>query len=87
MKTMEELYKEILESKELWEELKVLTEEALGEFLRKHDCEATAKEFADYAKSQAEGEIGDMDAEAATGGAFAPVMTAQKAKHKPQGVL
>ena len=87
MKTIEEFYKEIACSKELKEELKKLSDEALGEFLKKHNCEATAKEFADYAKTQTEGEIGDMDAEAATGGSFFPVMTAQKAKRKPQGVL
>ena len=87
MKTIEEFYKEIAGSKELQEELKVLTEEALGEFLKKHNCEATAKVFADYAKLQAEGEISDEDAETAGGGAFAPVMTSPKAKRKPQGVL
>ena len=87
MKTIEEFYKEIAGSKELQEELKVLTEETLVEFLKKHNCEATAKELSDFVKSQADGEIGDMDAEAATGGAFFPVMTAQKAKRKPQGVL
>lgn len=87
MKTIEEFYKEIAGSKELQEELKALNEEILGAFLKKHDCQATAKEFEDYAKAQQEGEIQDDDAEAAAGGAFAPVMTAPKTKHKPQGVL
>ena len=87
MKTIEEFYKEIAGSKELQEELKKLSDEALGEFLKKHNCEATAKELSDFVKSQTEGEIGDVDVEAATGGAFFPVMTSPKAKHKPQGVL
>ena len=68
MKTIEEFYKEIAGSKELQEELKVLTEEALGEFLRKHDCEATAKEFSDYTRSLTEGELTDDDAQTAAGG-------------------
>ena len=87
MKTVEEFYKEIAGSKELQEELKTLTEEALGEFLKKHDCKASAKEFADFVKAQAGGEISDDDVAAAAGGAFAPVMTSPKATKKPQGVL
>lgn len=70
MKTAEEFYKEIAGSKELQEELKKLNVETLGAFLRKHDCEATAKEFADYAKSRAEGELTDDAAEAAAGGYY-----------------
>ena len=68
MKTIEAFYKEIAGSKELQEELKKLNEEALGEFLRKHDCEATAKEFADYANAQAEGELNDDAANDVAGG-------------------
>ena len=66
MKTIEELYKEIQASK-LQEVLKALSEEELDAFLKKHGCEATAKEFADYVK-QAEGEIGDKAAETVAGG-------------------
>ena len=68
MKTIEELYKEITNSEELKQELKTLTEEALSEFLKKHDCEATAKEFSDYARSLTEGELTDDDAQTAAGG-------------------
>lgn len=68
MKTIEELYKEIAESKELQEELKNVSEEELEAFLKKHSCDATAKEFADYVKSQAEGEIADEDATVIAGG-------------------
>ncbi|MBR4721039.1 MAG: hypothetical protein IK057_04690 [Clostridia bacterium] len=87
MKTIEEFYKEIASSKDLQEELKKLSEEALLKFLQKHDCKASAKDFADFAKSQEEGEIQDDAAKAAAGGSFAPVMTPQAAIHKPQGVV
>ena len=87
MKTMEELYKEILESKELWEELKVLTEEALGEFLKKHNCKATAKEFSDYAKLQEEGEIQDNDAEEAVGGWAASCPPTPRVRKDPKEVI
>ena len=85
MKTIEEFYKEIAGSKELQEELKVLTEEALGKFLKKHNCEATAKEFEDYTKLQAEGEISDEDAGVVAGGDLR--MTSPGSKKKPQGLL
>ena len=75
MKTIEEFYKELAGSKELQEELNSLNEKlnslnekALGKFLRKHDCEGTAKEFMDFARLQEEGEIQDDDAGAASGG-------------------
>ena len=70
MKTIEEFYKELTASKELQEELKKASGEMLEAFLKKHDCEATAKEFADYAKSRAEGELTDDAAEAAAGGYY-----------------
>ena len=87
MKTIEEFYKEIASSEELKEELKKLTEEALGEFLKKHDCKASAKELDDFVKAQAGSEISDDDVAAAAGGAFAPVMTSPKAIKKPQGLI
>ena len=83
MKTIEQFYKEIAGSKELQEEFNSLSEALLGEFLKKHDCEATAKEFADYVKSQAEGELEDSAAEAVAGG----VPTPQRRKETPQGLL
>ena len=87
MKTIEEFYKEIAGSKELQEELKVLTEEALGEFLKKHNCQATAKEFLDYAKAQQEGEIQDADAEAASGGWAASCPPTPKVHKAPKEIL
>ena len=68
MKTVEEFYKEIRGSKELQEELYSLKEKTLGDFLKKHDCGGTAKEFTDFARSQEEGEIEDSEVEAASGG-------------------
>ena len=68
MKTIEELYEEIMGSKDLQEEIKKASVETLSEFLQKHDCKSTAKEFVDFAKAQAEGEIGDDDAGAVAGG-------------------
>lgn len=68
MKTAEEFYNEIRGSKELQEELNSLKEKTLEDFLKKHDCEGTAKEFADFARSQEEGEIEDSEVEAASGG-------------------
>ena len=87
MKTIEEFYKEIAGSNDLHEELKVLTEESLGEFLRKHDCEATAKEFADYAKLQEEGEIQDNDAEEAVGGWAASCPPTPRVRKDPKEVI
>ena len=68
MKTIEEFYKEIAGSKELQEELKTLTVDSLGEFLKKHGCNATAKEFVEFARLQSEGEIEDDDANTVAGG-------------------
>ena len=92
MKTIEEFYKELAGSKELQEELNSLNEKlnslnekALGKFLRKHDCEGTAKEFTDFARSQ-EGEIQDDDAKAAAGG-WAPSVPVTGYPPKAQGVV
>ena len=43
MKTVEEIYKEIDGSKEMQEELKKMSDEMIGEFLKKHDCNASVK--------------------------------------------
>ena len=68
MKTMEEFYKEIIGSKELQEEFKAASDEMLETFLKKHGCNATAKDFTAFAKAQNEGEIEDDDAATITGG-------------------
>ncbi len=68
MKTMEEFYKEITDSKELQEELKNASKEMLEAFLKKHDCEASAKDFAEYVDAHREGVIEDEDAKSVAGG-------------------
>ena len=55
MKTVEEFYKEIAGSKELQSELKTASDEMLGAFLKKHDCDASVTEFTSFVNSQAEG--------------------------------
>ncbi len=70
MKTVEALYKEIAESKELQNELKAASDEMLKAFLKKHDCDASVEDFTEYAKSQEEGEMEDNDVEAIVGGIF-----------------
>lgn len=69
MKSIEDFYKEISDSKELQEELKNASDGMLEEFLKKHNCNGSAKEFTAFARSQNEGEIEDEDAEAIAGGA------------------
>lgn len=68
MKTAEEFYREISESKELQEELKEVSDKMLEEFLKKHGCDATAKDFTAYARSVSEGELEDDGAEEVVGG-------------------
>ena len=77
MKTVEELFKEIDASKDLQKEITSIGKgqfAEIGAFLKKHDCDASAEDFVAFMKkqktSQAEGEIGDDDAEAAAGGRF-----------------
>ena len=68
MKTLEEFYREIADSKELQEELKSATGEMLEEFLKKHGCDATAADYLEYVKSVNEGELGDDVVEKVAGG-------------------
>ena len=68
MKTIEELFEEILASKELREELRATTDKTLGAFLKKHGCNADPKEFMAFLRSHSEGELEDVDAETVAGG-------------------
>ena len=71
MKTLEAFVKEINESEELKNALKEIKDkDSLEAFLKKNGCDATAKEFAEFAKSQGEGEIGDDVAAAVSGGSW-----------------
>ena len=68
MKTIEEFYSEISGSKELQEELKSTSGAMLAEFLKKHNCGASVKEFTEFLDAKNNGEIGDNDAEKVAGG-------------------
>ncbi len=69
MKTLEEFIKEIESSEALLNEIKTITsDDEFAAFLKKHDCGASVKEYLDYVASANEGEIGDDEAEAASGG-------------------
>lgn len=75
MKTVEELFREIIASKELQEELTSIGKGQFAEvdaFLKKHNCEVSAEEFVDFLKkqkkSQSEGELADDATEAVAGG-------------------
>lgn len=68
MKTAEEFYKEIADSKELQEELKNASNEMLEAFLRKHGCDASGKAFAAFVDAHREGAIDDEDAQTVAGG-------------------
>ena len=69
MKTVEELYNEISASEELQKAVSQISDQtAFADFLKEHGCEATVEEFADFVRSQAEGEIGDDAAAEAAGG-------------------
>ena len=68
MKTIEDFYKEIVNSKELQEELKKTSEGMLEAFLKKHDCHASVKDFIEYYDAHNEGEIEDGDAGTVAGG-------------------
>ena len=81
MKTIEELYKEINTSEELKKSVSEIKDKTtLADFLKKHGCEASVDEFAEYIRSQGEGEIGDDEAAAAAAGWRVPASWVDKGK-------
>ena len=70
MKTAEEFYKEIETSKDLREELKAVSDETLEAFLKKHGCNATAKEFTAFIRPETEGELEDDGLGEVNGGIY-----------------
>ena len=68
MKNVDEFYKEFCDSKALREELKNATDKVLDSFLKKHNCDADAQEFIEFAKSHFEGAISDDSAASVAGG-------------------
>ena len=73
MKTIEAFIKEIEGSAELQAALKeIMDKDALAAFITKNDVDGTVEDFgkAIKAKTEAEGELSDDDAEAVAGGGF-----------------
>lgn len=69
MKTLQELYREIISS----EELKAAFAEAAkdgkaAEFLKAHGCEATTEELTAFLKTRSNGEISDEELDSVAGG-------------------
>ena len=73
MKTAAEFIKEIGASEDLQRELTSIGKEyaEIGDFLKRHDCAASAEEFVGCLKSLFEGELTDDDANDVAGG-FSP---------------
>ena len=70
MKTLEELYKEVMASEELKKEFCALKPEEVEGFAEKHGCKATLDEIKAFLteKSKAEGEISEEEVEQIAGG-------------------
>ena len=70
MKTLEELYKEVMASEELKKEFveAAKTKDSLTAWLKKHDCGATLEELGAFLKEKREGEMQDDEVEAVAGG-------------------
>ena len=70
MKTLEELYKEVMASEELKKEFCALKPEEVEGFAEKHGCKATLDEIKAFLteKSNAEGEVSEEEVEQIAGG-------------------
>ena len=71
MKSIEELYQEVLENDAMKQEFAEATQDGrIMEFLKKHGCEAETEEVNAFLKEQQEkeGELSDAELEAVSGG-------------------
>lgn len=70
MKTIEELYKEVIASEDLKKEFLALKPEEVEGFAEKHGCKATLDEIKNFLteKSAAKGELSDEEIEQVSGG-------------------
>ena len=70
MKTLEELYSEVMASEELKKEFGSLKPEEVEGFAEKHGCKATLDEIKAFLteKSNAEGEVSEEEVEQIAGG-------------------
>lgn len=74
MKTIEELYNEVMASEEMKKEFLTLKPEEVEGFAEKHGCQATLDEIKAFLteKSTASGEISDDELEQIAGGKMKP---------------
>ena len=71
MKTIEEMFEEINASEELRKAISEIRDRSsMTDFLKKHECEATAEDFEKYVKTRTEGEVGDDEAASVAAGAL-----------------
>lgn len=71
MKTIEELYKEIQNDETLKQEfISSFKEGGVEEFLKAHDCDATAEDVMKYMNSLKDGAVSDDDLDQVAGGCF-----------------
>ena len=74
MKTLQELYKEVIASEELKNEfMEAAGDEKEGrkkvdEFMKKYDCDATFEDVKGFLEGKNEGELGEDELEAVAGG-------------------
>ncbi len=70
MKTLEELYKEVMASDELKKEFAeaAKTKDGIDAWLKKHECSATFDELCAFLKEKSDGEMKDDDVDAVAGG-------------------
>ena len=70
MKTLEELYKEVMASDELKKEFTeaAKSKDGIAAWLKKYDCGATFEELGAFLKDKREGEMQDEDVESVAGG-------------------
>ena len=70
MKTMEEMYQEVMASAELQAEFAeaAKTEESAAAWLKKNDCNASLEEVTAFLRDKTEGEMSDDEVEAVAGG-------------------
>lgn len=69
MKTIEELYNEVVANEELKKEFITLKADEVEDFAKAHGCEATLDEIKDFFKSRKEsGELSDAELSQVSGG-------------------
>lgn len=74
MKTLQELYDEVMASDELKREFMAISgdeenaREKVSEFLKKHDCDATLEELKAFFEDREDGELSEDELEAVAGG-------------------